>query len=77
MGERTIPFTPPTDDSSQCVPSSAQRRKMVRKSLAAWVDQAQWAHLAINPEARAETLSCADFAAIADLPLDQSDRAVV
>ncbi|MBL8310542.1 MAG: 16S rRNA (adenine(1518)-N(6)/adenine(1519)-N(6))-dimethyltransferase RsmA [Burkholderiales bacterium] len=46
-----------------------QRRKMVRKSLAAWVSGEAWHQLGIDPEARAETLSCDDFVAIADLRL--------
>jgi 16S rRNA (adenine1518-N6/adenine1519-N6)-dimethyltransferase len=43
-----------------------QRRKMIRKSLGAFVPVDVWATLNIDPQARAETLSCEAFVAIAD-----------
>jgi 16S rRNA (adenine1518-N6/adenine1519-N6)-dimethyltransferase len=43
-----------------------QRRKMIRKSLGAIVPVDAWATLNIDPQARAETLSCEAFVAIAD-----------
>ncbi|MCX8097727.1 MAG: 16S rRNA (adenine(1518)-N(6)/adenine(1519)-N(6))-dimethyltransferase [Casimicrobiaceae bacterium] len=43
-----------------------QRRKMIRKALAAHLSPAQIKALGLDPEARAETLSCADFVALAD-----------
>ena len=43
-----------------------QRRKMIRKSLAAWVDADTWATLGIEPTARAEDLSVAQWVAISD-----------
>jgi 16S rRNA (adenine1518-N6/adenine1519-N6)-dimethyltransferase len=43
-----------------------QRRKMIRKSLGAFVPVDAWANLNIDPQARAETLSCEAFVAIAD-----------
>ncbi len=44
----------------------SQRRKMIRKSLSAWIDAPRLSALGIDPEARAETLSCEAFVAIAD-----------
>ena len=44
-----------------------QRRKMIRKSLAAVVTTEQWTLLGIDPQARAEELSCESFVKIADL----------
>lgn len=44
----------------------SQRRKMIRKSLSAWIDASRLSALGIDPEARAETLSCEAFVAIAD-----------
>ncbi|MFN3629395.1 MAG: 16S rRNA (adenine(1518)-N(6)/adenine(1519)-N(6))-dimethyltransferase RsmA [Casimicrobiaceae bacterium] len=44
----------------------SQRRKMIRRSLSGWIDAPRLRGLGIDPEARAETLSCAAFAAIAD-----------
>jgi 16S rRNA (adenine1518-N6/adenine1519-N6)-dimethyltransferase len=43
-----------------------QRRKMIRKSLGAFVAVDAWEKLNIDPQARAETLSCEAFVAIAD-----------
>ena len=43
-----------------------QRRKMIRKSLAAWVNADTWASIGIEPTARAEDLSTAQFVAISD-----------
>jgi 16S rRNA (adenine1518-N6/adenine1519-N6)-dimethyltransferase len=43
-----------------------QRRKMIRKSLGTFVPIDAWAKLNIDPQARAETLSCEAFVAIAD-----------
>jgi 16S rRNA (adenine1518-N6/adenine1519-N6)-dimethyltransferase len=43
-----------------------QRRKMIRKSLGAFVPVDAWEKLNIDPQARAETLSCEAFVAIAD-----------
>ncbi|TAG80570.1 MAG: 16S rRNA (adenine(1518)-N(6)/adenine(1519)-N(6))-dimethyltransferase RsmA [Burkholderiales bacterium] len=43
-----------------------QRRKMIRKSLGAFAPVDAWANLNIDPQARAETLSCEAFVAIAD-----------
>ncbi len=44
-----------------------QRRKMIRKSLAAFVTAEHWTALGIDPQARAEELSCESFVKIADL----------
>lgn len=44
-----------------------QRRKMIRKSLAAFVPTDAWAGIGIDPQARAEQLSCEAFLKIADL----------
>jgi 16S rRNA (adenine1518-N6/adenine1519-N6)-dimethyltransferase len=44
-----------------------QRRKMIRKSLAGYVDAGGWAELGVDPTARAEDLSTAEFVAISDL----------
>ena len=43
-----------------------QRRKMIRKSLAAWVSADAWTAIGIEPTARAEDLSTAEFVAISD-----------
>ncbi len=43
-----------------------QRRKMIRKSLGAFVPVDAWASLNVDPQARAETLSCEQFVAVAD-----------
>jgi 16S rRNA (adenine1518-N6/adenine1519-N6)-dimethyltransferase len=43
-----------------------QRRKMIRKSLGAFLPVDAWEKLNIDPQARAETLSCEAFVAIAD-----------
>jgi 16S rRNA (adenine1518-N6/adenine1519-N6)-dimethyltransferase len=43
-----------------------QRRKMIRKSLGAFVSPDAWEALNIDPQARAETLSCEQFLAIAN-----------
>jgi len=43
-----------------------QRRKMIRKSLAAFVAPDQWAALGIDPQSRAEDLACDAFVRIAD-----------
>lgn len=44
-----------------------QRRKMIRKSLAAFVPVDAWAGIGVDPQARAEELSCEAFLKIADL----------
>lgn len=44
-----------------------QRRKMIRKSLASFVSVDAWAGIGIDPQARAEELSCEAFMKIADL----------
>ena len=43
-----------------------QRRKMLRKSLGAWMTPEAWAAINVNPQARAEELTCEDFVAISD-----------
>ncbi len=43
-----------------------QRRKMVRKSLERWFEAEEIAALGIDPQARAEALSCEDFLRLAD-----------
>lgn len=49
----------------------SQRRKMLRRSLAGFVDSAGFAHAGLDSRARPETLSLADWsrlAAVADIP---------
>ncbi|VFR46520.1 SSU rRNA (adenine(1518)-N(6)/adenine(1519)-N(6))-dimethyltransferase [plant metagenome] len=48
----------------------AQRRKMLRRGLADWADDIDWDALGIAPTARAETLSVAQFIALADALTD-------
>ena len=43
-----------------------QRRKMLRKSLGAWMTPEAWTEINVNPQARAEELTCEEFVAIAD-----------
>ena len=43
-----------------------QRRKMLRKSLGAWMTPEAWPAINVNPQARAEELTCEEFVAIAD-----------
>jgi len=51
----------------------AQRRKMLRRSLADWADGVDWQTLGIAPTARAEELSVAQFLGLADA-LDAAGR---
>jgi len=44
----------------------SQRRKMLRKSLAAWMTADAWNTISVNPQARAEELTCEEFVAISD-----------
>jgi len=44
----------------------SQRRKMLRKSLAAWVSPDGWEAIGVAPTARAEELTCEAFVAISD-----------
>ena len=44
----------------------AQRRKMLRRSLGDWAALLNWEAAAVEPTARAETLSVAQFIALAD-----------
>jgi dimethyladenosine transferase (EC 2.1.1.-) len=48
----------------------SQRRKMIRKSLEHWLTAAEIAELGIDPQARAETLTCADFVRLSDAVSD-------
>ena len=43
-----------------------QRRKMLRKSLGAWMTPEAWTDINVNPQARAEELTCEEFMAISD-----------
>ena len=43
-----------------------QRRKMLRKSLGAWMPPDAWTEINVNPQARAEELTCEEFVAISD-----------
>ena len=43
-----------------------QRRKMLRKSLGAWMAPDAWTEINVNPKARAEELTCEEFVAISD-----------
>ena len=43
-----------------------QRRKMLRKSLGAWMTPEAWTEINVNPQARAEELTCEEFVAISD-----------
>ena len=43
-----------------------QRRKMLRKSLGAWMTAEAWIEINVNPQARAEELTCEEFVAISD-----------
>ena len=43
-----------------------QRRKMLRKSLGAWMTPEAWTQINVNPQARAEELTCEEFVAISD-----------
>jgi len=45
----------------------AQRRKTLRNNLKDWLDEAQWAVAAIDPQRRAETLSLDEFARLANI----------
>ncbi len=47
----------------------SQRRKMLRKSLAAWVSPDGWEAIGVAPTARAEELTCEAFVAISDWAL--------
>lgn len=49
----------------------AQRRKMIRKSLATWFDSADFEALGIAPSARPETLDGGDFAALTQRMLEK------
>ena len=44
----------------------AQRRKMLRNSLSAWVTLDGWSTIGVDPKARAEDLTTAEFVAISD-----------
>ena len=44
----------------------AKRRKMLRNSLSAWVTPDGWAAIGVDPKARAEDLTTAEFVAISD-----------
>ncbi len=44
----------------------AKRRKMLRNSLSAWVTPDGWSTIGVDPKARAEDLSTAEFVAISD-----------
>jgi 16S rRNA (adenine1518-N6/adenine1519-N6)-dimethyltransferase len=44
----------------------SQRRKMLRKSLAAWVTPEGWDAIGVAPTARAEELTCEAFVAISN-----------
>ena len=43
-----------------------QRRKMLRKSLGGWMTPEAWTEINVNPQARAEELTCEEFVAISD-----------
>ena len=43
-----------------------QRRKMLRKSLGVWIKPEAWTAINVNPQARAEELTCEEFVAISD-----------
>lgn len=49
-----------------CAAAFNQRRKTIRNSLSEWVDESELVALGLSPTARAETLSLADFAAVAN-----------
>ncbi len=44
----------------------AKRRKMLRNSLSAWVTPEGWSTIGVDPKARAEDLTTAEFVAISD-----------
>ena len=44
----------------------AKRRKMLRNSLSAWVTPDGWSTIGVDPKARAEELTTAEFVAISD-----------
>ncbi len=44
----------------------AKRRKMLRNSLSAWVTPDGWSAISVDPKARAEDLTTAEFVAISD-----------
>ena len=44
----------------------AKRRKMLRNSLSAWVMPDGWSRIGVDPKARAEDLTTAEFVAISD-----------
>ncbi len=44
----------------------AKRRKMLRNSLSAWVTPDGWSAIGVDPKARAEDLTTAEFVAISD-----------
>ena len=44
----------------------AKRRKMLRNSLSAWVTPDGWSTIGVDPKARAEDLTTAEFVAISD-----------
>ena len=59
----------PKDESlfAQIVTTAfTQRRKMLRKSLGAWMTPDAWSAINVNPKARAEELTCEEFVAISD-----------
>jgi 16S rRNA (adenine1518-N6/adenine1519-N6)-dimethyltransferase len=65
----TLPVVPPAQFATftQVVAAAfGQRRKTLRNTLKDMVDDAGFAALGINPQARGETLSVAQFAAAAD-----------
>ena len=47
----------------------AKRRKMLRNSLSAWVTPDGWTTIGVDPKARAEDLTTAEFVAISDWAL--------
>ncbi|MCX7897367.1 MAG: 16S rRNA (adenine(1518)-N(6)/adenine(1519)-N(6))-dimethyltransferase RsmA [Rhodocyclaceae bacterium] len=50
----------------------AQRRKMVRNALAAWGDEVWLVRCGVDPQARAEDLSVADYIRLADALVERS-----
>ncbi len=61
-----LPIRDPAHFARLVAAAFAQRRKMLRQSLKAWCSAQDWQALGLDPTRRAETLTLAEFVAIAD-----------
>ncbi|WP_088330582.1 16S rRNA (adenine(1518)-N(6)/adenine(1519)-N(6))-dimethyltransferase RsmA [Lacimicrobium sp. SS2-24] len=71
--DKPVPVNDPGKLNQVCAQAFNQRRKTIRNSLKTLLNEEQISSLGLNPDARAETLSLSDFAALANL-LDHTAR---